>query len=187
MGMLLFQLKHLVVSVFKFSSVDLHYISCSSYNAIRRASAFTISGSVLLQQVNIHTESDTNRSQVSQQSAETGEGFDGDEDDKEVYNAKIIHSSLLQRLKVPRNQCVVPVLQSWIEAGNELGVYEMKIACTRLKCQKKYKQALEVIFLPFHTTLLFFFSFLVDFWCRYIYHREVRVMCPSSKNAHNQC
>lgn len=115
-----------------------------SYNAIRRASAFTISGSVLLQQVNIHTESDANRSQVSQQSAETGEGFDGDEDDKEVYNAKIIHSSLLQRLKVPRNQCVVPVLQSWIEAGNELGVYEMKIACTRLKCQKKYKQALEV-------------------------------------------
>eukprot|EP00250_Pteridium_aquilinum_P009949 c19048_g1_i1 orf=256-1857(+) len=119
-----------------------------SYHTFRRSSAHTISSLVLLQQTTSHTASDTNLGGVLQQRGDARTGLDSDEDEKEttkeLQHASTINSLLLEHIRVPRNQPIVSVLESWIDAGNDLGVYQMKMIFTRLEWQKKYEQALEL-------------------------------------------
>ena len=78
-------------------------------------------------------------------------GRNEDDKDEESMNGtseflkdRTINKLLLDQIKVPRNQSILPSLLRWIEVGNELGQYQMKAIFTRLEVEKKYAQALEV-------------------------------------------
>ncbi|MCO5552344.1 hypothetical protein L7F22_005855 [Adiantum nelumboides] len=45
---------------------------------------------------------------------------------------------------VPRNLSLVPMLRSWIKAGNQLGPVEMKLVFGKLDWRYKFSQALKV-------------------------------------------
>ncbi|KAI5066140.1 hypothetical protein GOP47_0018764 [Adiantum capillus-veneris] len=74
----------------------------------------------------------------------TETGFNTDEY-KKGFKSNFL---FLERLQgVPRNQPLVPMLQSWIKAGHHLGPVEMRLIFGKLEWKQKYSQALEV--LPF--------------------------------------
>ncbi|KAI5066723.1 hypothetical protein GOP47_0019347 [Adiantum capillus-veneris] len=72
----------------------------------------------------------------------TETGFNTDEY-KKGFKSNFL---FLERLQgVPRNQPLVPMLQSWIKAGHHLGPVEMRLIFGKLEWKQKYSQALEVM------------------------------------------